>query len=397
MALKTLKDIKVKNKLVLLRIDINSPIVEGRVEDNPRFEESAKTIRYLLQKKARVVIIAHQGRQGSSDFLPLEQHARILSKYAKANIEYINYLFEKEAELAIKDLKSGKAVLLKNVRNYKDETDLSLPNYERLCSHFDFYVNEAFSVSHREQGSIILPPRYLKSAIGLQFENEISALSKITLKEAKNLTIILGGAKVEDYLPLFNLLRNNKNKMLTAGVLANLLIMTKGKDLGYESAWVKNHDYLPLMPKLQPLYSKYSQQITLPLDFGLMTEKSKREDVTIDQAPYKYKILDIGPKTVALFKREINSSKFIFMKGPLGYSEFKEFGYATKEILSYLSLMSKKKKIFVVLGGGHLTTTMHKYKIPNTFAHISLSGGALITYLSGEELPGLVALEKSNK
>ncbi len=399
MKLPTLKNINLKGKSVLLRIDINSPVVKGQVLDNPRFKASSKTLEELLEKGARVTIIAHQGRKGDSDFLPLKQHAEILSRYAKSNIKYIPDLFGEKARKAILSLKPSQAILLENTRAYKDETNPHLKNnhYPQFSKLFNLYVNDAFSVSHREQGSIIIPPKYLPSYIGRQFESELSALEKLTFKGNKKIAISLGGAKIEDYLQLFNLLNNKKNKLLASGVLANLLLIVKGYDLGYESKWLEEHNYNKLIPQLKKLLIKHKENIILPVDFGLNPDKNKRQDVSLEEAPFKYKIRDVGPETVEQFKREAAKSDIVFVKGPLGFSEIDNFSYGTVEFLRYLSNLSKSKKIYTIIGGGHSTTTIDKYNIPNTFNHISLSGGALIYYISGKKLPGIEAIKKSSK
>ena len=397
MNLPTLKNLNLKESSVLLRIDINSPVVNGKILDNPRFEASVKTINYLMKNKAKITIIAHQGRKGDRDFTSLEQHAKILSKHTKSRIKYIRDIFGKKAKESILNLKSGQAIILKNVREYEDETNLKLKNnrYPEFCKFFDIYINEAFSVSHREHGSIIIPPKYLKSAIGRQFESELKALEKFKSSKEKSEAFILGGSKVEDYFPLFNFLKNKNNKLLAAGVLANLFLIAKGCNLGYENKWLKQNNYFLLIPKLNSIYNKHKNQIILPVDFVL--NSNKRENVSIEEAPFKYKIMDVGLETIELFKREIEGSDLVFMKGPLGFSELNNFSYGTVTILRHLVNLSKTKRAYTLLGGGHLTTTIEKYKIPNTFSYISLSGGALIKYISGEKLPGIEAIKKSTK
>lgn len=400
MKLKTLRDFNFKDKLVLIRIDINSPVVKGKVLDSPRFKESAETIKYLIKNQAKIVILAHQGRKGSSDFTSLEQHAKILSKYVKIRIKYVDDLFGKEAKKEIFFLKQGESILLKNVRAFNDEADIKNKKnaYPSFCSQFDFYVNDAFSVSHRAQGSIIIPPLYLKSCIGIAFERELNALNKFHPKKGKSVYII-GGQKVEDYLPIFNVLKNKNNKIITAGVLANLILISQGINLGYENKWAKDNKYNPLLSALRRLYRKYKKQIILPLDFAIgnpdIYKAKTRTEVSLEDAPFNEKIWDVGPNSVETFKNSLKNTKSIFMKGPLGYSEIKHFSYSTVNLLKYISKLSKQKKVFSLLGGGHLSTTIEEYKIPNNFSHKSTSGGALIAYISGDRLPGIIALESS--
>ncbi len=398
MKLHTLKNENLKGKSVLLRIDINSPVVNKKILDNPRFEASSETIRYLIKKGAKIAIIAHQGRKGDKDFLPLKQHAKILSKYTKTNIKYIDDLFGEKARKAILSLKSSQAILLENVREYKDETELSLKNnsYPKFCRLFDIYINEAFSVSHREQGSIVLPPKHLPSYIGIEFESEIKALEKFKSSKENSKVFILGGSKAEDYLKFFKFLDNKNNKILAAGVLANLLLIAKGHNLGYENKWLKSNNYFHLIPKLKVIYNKYKNQIFLPVDFDLMKKKEKRIDASLKQAPFRFKICDVGKKTLDLFKKELNKADYILMKGPLGFSEIPRFSHTTISLLKHISNLTKNRGVFSIVGGGHLTTTIKKYNVPKNFSYISLSGGALLEYISGKKLPGLEAIEDNN-
>ncbi|MEK6843849.1 MAG: phosphoglycerate kinase [Nanoarchaeota archaeon] len=399
MKLRKLAEINVRNKKILLRIDVNSPVVNGKILDNPRFEASAKTIKYLINKNAKVVVIAHQGRKGDRDFTSLEQHAKILSNFIGRKVEYVDDLFGNVSRDKINNLNIKDVIILRNVREYNDEINIEMKGnkYREFCGLFDLYINEAFSVSHRLQGSIILPPRYLPCAIGLEFENELKALSKFENSRGKNKVFILGGSKVEDYIPLFKFLKDKRNKMLCAGVLANLFLIIKGYDLGYESKWLKDNNYFSLIPKLKKIYSKYKNQIILPVDFGLLGENGKRVNADLNEIPYDYKIYDVNEKTIELFKDFIDKADYIFMKGPLGFSEIDEFSYGTKKLLEYISELTSKKNVFSIIGGGHLTTTIKKYKILNKFSYNSLSGGALIKYISGDKLLGIVALEKSRK
>jgi len=393
MKLKTLKEAKLKNKRVLLHIDVNSPVVDGKILDNPRFKSSAETIRYLLKKGAKVAILAHQGRRGDRDFLDLHQHAKLLSKYSGNNVKYRDGLFDKSTIDTIYELQSGESILLENVRSYDDEISPKTEHrYKALCNHFDLFVNDAFSVCHREQGSIVFPPKYLPSYLGLGIQNEISTLNKFNLGRKKTI-YLLGGAKVDDYLPIFNKLKNKRNKILASGVLANLLLVAKGHDLGYEKKWLKEKGYLNYLPQLTSLYKKHRHQVILPVDFAI-DSNGRRTEISLHGFPIGSKILDVGHDTVKIFKSEIKKFRSIFMKGPLGFSEMDNFSYSTVEVLEEISLLSKNKKVFSLLGGGHLTTTIAKHKIPDTFSHISLSGGALIAYISGEKLPGLEALNQ---
>ncbi len=393
MTLKTINQANVTNKRVLVRLDINAAVVKGKILDNPRFSEQAKTIKELLEKNAKIIIIAHQGRPNSADFITLAQHAVLLSKHVGKEISYVSDLFEEQAKKRIASLNSGQAILLKNLRAFEDEfhpekEDNKLIGLFKAC---DLYINDAFSASHRLHASIVLPPRYLPSYIGRSFERELQALEHFP--QSKKTTFIIGGSKIEDYLPLFTTLKNKEHTLLAAGVLGNLGLIAKGYDLGYENQWAAEQNYIQYIPQLKQFLQDYPKQIILPLDFAI--GDVKRKEISLQKVPFEQKIWDIGKKTVALFKQHLDTSENIFMKGPVGFSERKQFSYGTVELLKHIAQVTEKKKVFSLLGGGHLTTTIQNYNLPTTFSYISLAGGALLQYFTGEPLPGIVALQES--
>ncbi len=394
MALKTLDNYELSNRRILIRIDINAALINNKPLDSPRFTEHAITISELIKKKAKVIIIAHQGRKGDTDCISLKDHAEILASHVKSKIEFCPDLFGKEAQKAIENLKGGDSILLENVRFYPDE-DIKYEknNYLKFCKQFDLFINDAFSVSHRAQGSIIFPPKFLPSTMGRIFQKEIIAADHFVKDKSEKKVYLLGGSKLEDYISFFKVLNEKNNKILASGVLGNAFLACQGIDLGYENKWLKEKGYDKLFPKLKDLLNKYKDQIILPIDFAIGTKK--REEILLEKAPIEEKLLDIGSTTIALFKEHIARASAIFVKGPLGFCENSLFSKGTVEILKYISSQTKNKKTYSLLGGGHLTTTLMTYNIPNNFSSISLSGGALMAYLTGEPLPGLEALKRS--
>ncbi len=383
----------IKNKLVLLRVDINSAIDKhGKPLDSPRFIESAQTIKDLLKNKARLVIIAHQGRKGGDDFAPLKQHAKILSKHVGKKIDYINDLFGETANQAIYNLKEGQAILLENLRDYDEETHPGTyhNHFINFSKKFDLFINDAFSVSHRTQSSIVLPPKYVKSELSEAFKEEIRKLDNFALHKKHNkMIIILGGSKVNDYLPLFKFLNNKSNKIIAGGVIGNLILKINGINLGFENKWLRSQGYDKLMKPLTKIYDRHRSQIMLPVDFALAG--SKRREYPLTKIPFKRKIMDVGHETIELIKAELNNASRIIMKGPLGFAEFPQFEYATKEVLKHISNLHKRKGIPSLIGGGHLTTEAYNNK-NLSFSHISLAGGATIKYLT-EGKKGIVGIK----
>jgi len=387
MKMKYLKDFSVRGKTVLLRSDLNSDAKNGRVLFSERISEAASTIKTLKRKGARVVVIAHQGNVGKRDFLDLGQHVKLLNKFVK--VKFVRDVIGKKAVGAIKKLKNGEAILLENVRFEKAEFEKVSRNnklIKALVPLADIYINDAFSVSHREHTSIVGFVKYLPSCAGPLVEKELSALKKINLK---NCLYILGGGKPESNIKLLG-----KNKVLSCGFFGQMVLISKGRNLGYQNKYLEKEALIKGEWRnfLKQLRAK-SGKVKTPVDFALNIN-GRREEHLLEDFPLKYRIDDIGAKTIAEYKKEIKKAKGIYMKGPAGYSTDKKFSKGTVELLKAIG----ESRAFSIVGGGHLSDAIEKYKInKKKFNHVSLSGGALLNYLAGESLVGLLALEKSLK
>ena len=384
--MKTLSDFNFKNKTVILRSDLNSDVVNGKVLLGERIEKSAITIKELKRKKAKIVILAHQGKPGKSDFIPLKQHARLLNRFVP--VRFLPDFLNPRTEKNIENLKSGEVLLLDNIRQSKDEFDPIKKNNEilkRLVPLADAYVNDSFSVCHRKHTSIVGFPKKLPSFAGRLLEKEVGALKKIHIK--KNL-FILGGAKPEDDIKLLG----KGNKVLVCGLFGQACLISKGHDLGAQNKYLKKEKVIN-NEILKKLKRKVGKNIITPVDFAVKVD-GKRKEIPLEDFPSKYEIFDIGKKTQEIFKKEIKKAKAIYMKGPAGFCADKSFCQGTQELLKEIS----KNKGFSLLGGGHLIEAIDNSKInKKRFNHISLSGGALLRHVAGEKLPGLALLEKRGK
>lgn len=376
--MKTLSSFNFKNKTVLLRSDLNSDVVNGKPLNNERIKESSQTIKELKKKGAKIIIIAHQGRKGKKDFISLKQHANFLSKYTK--VKFVEDIIGKEAENEISKLKSGQAILFENIRFSDEEFEAKKNNFVKFfIGKVDIYVNDAFSVCHRKQTSIVTFPKYFNSCAGRVLEKEVSALKKLNLK---NCLYILGGAKPKDNIKLLK-----KGKVIATGFFGQLCLISKGIKFGEHEKFLKKmlKDEFKLKEKLK---TKSKNAIT-PIDYAVKTG-NKRKELLLEEFPSKYPIYDIGENTMKLFSDEIKKAKAIYIKGPSGDCSDDKFCKGTISILKAAS----KAKGFTLIGGGHLNDAIDKSKISRKkFNHISLSGGALLSYLAGEKLPGLEALK----
>src|SRR3989344_3265774 len=395
MKLPTLSSYNFKNKLVLLRSDLNSDVKNGKILDSVRIKASAETIKELKKKGARVVVIANQGRKGNKDYTTLEQHAKQLNKYVK--IKYVNDVIGNDALEEVRLLGSGEALLLDNIRFVEDEmSPKNKPNkilkffFQNKYFKPDFYVNDAFSVSHREQTSITEFPKYVKSCIGRVMEKELKALENIKIK-SKDCLLILGGAKSEDNIKLIN----SKSKVIAGGIFGQVCTLAKGKNLGAQNKFLEKQlgkkELNEIIYKIKP----YSKDIITPLDFAV-NKNGKRVELKLEEFPSEYEIYDIGEETQKLFVGEIGNVKTrsVYMKGPLGYCEDEKFSVGTVTILNEIAKRTKEKKLFSLIGGGHLSNAFARAKLnEKDFSHVSLSGGALLSYIDGENLPGLEVLK----
>lgn len=377
--MKTLSNFSLKNKTVLLRADLNSNVHKGKVLMSERIRQNAETIKILKKKKAKIIVIAHQGRPGKSDFLSLKQHAKLLNKFTK--IKFIDDIIGKKSEKAIKNLRVGDAILLDNIRKQADEFKPFKKNNKllKLTEKADIYINNSFSVCHRKQTSIISFPKYMKSCAGPLLEEELAALKKIKIK---NCLYILGGAKPEDNIKLLK-----GNKVLACGLFGQLCLIAKGKNLGAQNKYLKKEvkDYNSVVKKLK----NKLRNVETPVDFAIKIN-GKRKEISLDEFPSKYEIFDIGSETMKKYVDEIKKAKSIYMKGPAGYYTDRKFFKGTLVILRAVV----KNKGFSLIGGGHLSDAVEASGISkNKFGYISLSGGALLNYIAGEKLPGLDVLK----
>lgn len=361
--MKPLSSIK-ENKKVLVRIDINSPLSNKKVQDNPKFKESIETIKFLLKKNCSIVLIAHQGKKGSKDFISLEQHKKILQKHLRKRILFSKY--NKSLDNKIKELKPKQILLLENVR-FLNPTSKIL----KYSKYFDAFVFEAFPVSHHPLPSVTGLRKKLPTYSGLSYDKELKHLEKI--KRPKHpYIIILGGNKPEDLIHLLKL--RKVDYFLVSGVLAELFLITHRHNLGKKQQLLKENGHLKLLPLIKKL--KNSKKIILPIDLAIDV-RGQRQIISFKDLPSRYIIRDIGPETIKLFKPYIKKAKTIYYKGPQGFYDIKNFDKGTKSILKLVA----KSKAFTIAGGGHSYNAITKFIKPSKISYLSTAGGALLHYI----------------
>lgn len=350
--MKTIKDFNLAKKRVLLRCDFNVPLTKkGRIADDFRVRMSLPTIKYLISKKSKVILMSHLDKPGGKvvEKLRLKPVKNSLQRYLKIKIKKTNDCLGKEVKKSVFSLKDGEVLLLENLRFHKEEKKCDLKFAKELSILGDIFINDAFSVCHRNHASITGIPKFLDSGIGFLIEKEINNLDRLTKNPKKPVVAIIGGKKVEDKAGVIK-----KFLKISNFILINHLIF---KELNSKNIFLKSKKIIP------------------PLD-GI----SKAEN-----------IYDIGPKTIKLFKKIIEKAKTIFWSGPLGKFEEKPFNKGSLEIAK--SIVSNKKA-FSVAGGGDTVSFLNKYKLSKYFTHVSTGGSAMLEYIAGEKLLGLEILKK---
>jgi len=399
----TLDDIKVKDKVVLVRVDFNSPVdpQTHKILDDTRIRAHGETtIKELAEKGAKVVILAHQGRKGDPDFIPLKQHAEILGKILGRQIKYVDDVFGEKAKTEIKKLKSGEILVLDNVRTFANETNEGTPEehaktdlVKNLAPLADFFVNDAFAAAHRAHVSIIGFTAVLPSAAGRIMERELKSLGKVLEKPEKPCIFILGGAKADDSLEISKYVLDNRiaDYVLTGGVVGQVFLAAKGTDLGKPNMeFLKQQELMDLIPGIKELEQKYPEKIKVPKDVAVEVNK-KRKEIPVEKLPTEYMMLDIGPITVEEYGEIIKKAKTIVVSGPMGVYENSEFSFGTKRILEEIT----NSKAYSLAGGGHTIGALEEFKLADKISYVSTAGGALTEFLMGKKLPGVTALEKA--
>lgn len=388
---RTIRDIDVAGKTVFLRVDFNVPIDDnGIITDDTRIRLELPTIRYLLQHNAKVIICSHLGRPNGEknpkySLLPV---AKYLVKELLGRVFFVGDCIGTEVEVKAKSLKPGEVLLLENVRFYKEEENNDPIFAKKLASLADIYVDDAFGTAHRKHASNYGVASLLPNAVGFLMGKEINAIKSVIDNPERPLVAILGGAKVSDKIQLINHLLDRCNTLLIGGGMAFTFLKAQGINVGNS---LVDNEKLDLAREMIQKAKEKSVKLVLPIDFLCATEfspnaKAKKFKELI---PDGYQGMDIGPKTIKLFKNEIKQAKSIVWNGPLGVFEFKNFNKGTIEVAK----MILKFKGKAVVGGGDSVSAIKKVGNTDKIYHISSGGGASLKLMAGENLPGVDVIE----
>lgn len=404
MGFHTLDDFDVMGRRVLLRLDINSPVDEKtlRLVDGSKIRQSIATVRELIDRGARVAILAHQGRPGDYDYIPLNEHAAFLSQYLGKRVRYVDDLFGGQALKAIGNLNEGEAILLKNVRFFPEEQTKKSPEehagtelVKTLSPRFDLFVNDAFASSHRSHASLVGFTAVMPSAAGRLMEREVTTLTTVFQQPKRPSTFIFGGTKFVDALPVLEKLADKDavDNIIVAGLAGYAFLWLLGTSIGSKTERLASRDVTDsIRDRARKLMETRGRKIHLPVD-AAVDDEGKRKECALDQIPQDGAIMDIGPATIQKFKGIISKSKTVFLSGPPGVFEKDAFCTGTCELFNEITTC----EAFSVIGGGHSCAAADKFGFTEKISYVSTGGGALERLMLGKEMPVVEALRASAK
>ncbi len=411
MALKSVKELKVTGKAVLVRTGFDVSVIAGRVVDDFRLRAALPTFQHLVRQKAKLVIVSHRGRPaGWDEAFSLEPVARALAEvwerklvvvpeasrklpeYAIPHLYFVRQNLEEQnlAEL-LTGMRDGDAALLENLRFYPGETKNDPGFVKKLASLGEAYVNEAFSVSHRAHASITGVAGFLPAAAGLGLEQEVLALRRVTVHPKKPMVVMMGGVKLSDKAEALENLAKTADFLLLGGGLANLFLKVRGFEIG-KSVFEEGGGEEQLAKQL---WRDHRDKIRLPLDVVVSTRRDgSPECVKAEKVRPNQIILDIGPETIRSYSEFLKKAKTLIWGGPMGYFENKAFSHGTFALAWLLASRSAKPSVFGVAGGGQTLEVIQRLHLAKDIDCVSTGGGAMLEMLAGKTLPGLAVLEK---
>ena len=379
-------------KKILLRLDLNVPLSNGKISDTTRIDKILPTLNFLIQKKTKIIILSHVGRPKGKIVkeLSLRPITENLKKKLNVNVRLIT---ENIYEIKNKDFfeKFDEEILiLENIRFYAEEEKNDSKFAKHLASLGDIYVNDAFSCSHRAHASIHQISKYLQSFSGLQLDLELAALNKITVEITKPITCIIGGSKISTKIDVIKNLIPKFDNIIIVGAMANNFIEFFGNNIG-KSIKEKNCNQVVeeiiSFSKTKECKMIYPEDVLVSKDLNGLSKNKDLDQILSDEM-----ILDIGPKTINKIVDVIDNTKTILWNGPAGYFENPNFANGSIKIAKKIIENNKLNKIFSVVGGGDTVSLINSLNIARSFNFVSTAGGAFLEYLEGKKLPGITAL-----
>ena len=384
---RSVRDLDVRDKRVLVRVDFNVPVKDGEVTDDTRIRRALPTIRYLLEEGARPILISHLGRpKGEPDpKYAMDPVAARLQELLGEPVKKLDAAVGPEVEEALEDWDGRGVVLLENSRFYPGETSNDPEFADQLAALADLYVNDAFGAAHRAHATTVGVAERQPAAAGLLMEEEIDYLDKVLKDPERPFVAILGGAKVSDKLGVIESLLGTADSLLIGGAMCFTFFKAQGYEIGNS---LVEDDYLE---EAKRLMEEAGDRLVLPVDVAVteaMEEDAESETVPVDGIPAGKMGLDIGQKTVDLFSEHISGASTIFWNGPMGVFEIDAFAKGTEGVARAVAESGATS----VVGGGDSVAAVNKLGLEDRMSHISTGGGASLEYVEGKELPGIAVL-----
>jgi phosphoglycerate kinase len=388
MSKKTVRDIRVKDKRVLVRVDFNVPLAGCEVADDTRIGAALPTIQYLLEQGAAVILMSHLGRPKGEvlEELRMDPVAHRLSELLAREVIKADDCIGPEVERAAVALEPGQILLLENLRFHPEEKDNDPTFAQQLASLADIYVNDAFGTAHRAHASTSGVPRYLPAVAGLLMERELNFLDKALANPERPFVAILGGVKVSDKIGVIRTLLSKVDLLLIGGAMANTFLKAQGYEVG--QSLVEDES----LPVAREILEQAGGKLVLPVDVIVADDfaaEAKAKTVDIDNVPPSWRILDVGPGTLDLFKEKLASAKTVVWNGPMGVFEFPKFALGTITLAKDLA----ETEATTIVGGGDSVAALRQAGLEGAMSHVSTGGGASLELLEGKTLPGVAALE----
>jgi len=389
------ENLKLSNKRVIVRVDLNVPISNGKIIDISRIKKIVPVIKELINKKAKIILISHLGRpKGNKDEnLSLSLMIPYLKKLLETNVHFSDESYGENVIEKSKQINSGEVLLLENIRFNKEE-ELNDKFFARnLSKNGDIYINEAFSCSHRSHASVCEITNHIDSYAGKLLLEEVSAIKMLTNNATKPITCIIGGSKVSTKIGVLSNLIKKMQTIVIVGAMANNFIKYKGYNIG-KSLFEDNQK--KLLDIIINQCKKNDCKLLIPEDVMVAKDlNSKGKLKILKEIGEEDLILDIGEKTVKSILKVIDESKTVLWNGPAGFFEVKEFSNGSKKIAQKICKNTQNKSLISVAGGGDTVAAINSFKCSEGFTYISTAGGAFLELLEGKVLPGIKALENN--
>lgn len=399
-----LKNCVVTNKNVIVRVDINVPVVNGVIQDDTRIRAIVPTIKYLTSNNAKVIIISHFGRPVLNSENKFDQSSslgqllpRIQELLPDTKVKFVNDCIGDKVTSEISLAKYGEVILLENLRFYQEETKNDQEFSRQLASLANLYVNDAFSCSHRAHASIVGISQFLKSCAGFLMEKELDNLTYLLQDAKRPMMAIVGGAKVSTKIDLLNTLSTKADTIVIVGAMANSFLFALGKNIGKSLC---EKDLKDTALKIIANAKKNNCQIILPQDAVVtnsLSNHSKCRIVDVNDVADDEIIADIGPMSVANLIEKFKEQQIVVWNGPAGAFEIRPFNVGTEMLARAIAYLTNKKQLLSVAGGGDIVSAVNSSGLFDQFSYISTAGGAFLEWLEGKDLPGIKALINSKQ